>query len=150
MKKIKKLAFDETDIFVFLYVIYNILTIFIGALEGYSISIGISEFSNSILPIIFYFTAKDMNLSEEKNFINSFIISAVFLVIIGIIMYVTVPNIYISYMKRTMIYFYLDSYLAAPRMHSFTGSVIVGSISSMGLAFSLYYVILGEKIKNNL
>lgn len=139
-------TFNSTSLFVIFYVIYNLLAILMGVLNGYSASVGVAEFSNGLLPIIFYFIALEMDKTEEMNFVKSFINVCLFLVLVGIFMYIVKPNIYFSYMQRSIAYFHMSTYLAFPRMHSFVGSVVVGSIACMGLAFQMNALITGISV----
>lgn len=136
-----KINFNTTTLLVIVYVLYNLFSILIGVLNGYSVSIGIREFSNGLLPIIFYFVALNMNNLEESKFVKSFMYAALFLVLVGVFMYISKPTIYFAYLQRTILHYNQKYYLAAPRMYSFAGSVAVGSIASVGLAFEMGYLI---------
>ncbi len=140
-----RITVTKTTLLILVYIIYNLLTIFIGVINGYSALIGISEFSNGLLPIIFYFVALDMSDLEESKFVKSFIYACLFLVLTGMFMYIVKPSIYFEYMQRSIVNYYQQMYLADPRMHSFLGSVGVGSIACMGLAFEMDFFISKSK-----
>lgn len=141
-----KITASKTTLLIIVYVLYNLFSILIGVLNGYSASIGISEFSNGLLPIIFYFVALEMSDVEESKFVKSFIYACLFLVLVGIFMYIVKPSIYFEYIQRIDGNFSLETYLTAPRMHSFTGSVVLGSIACMGLALEMDFLVSRIKV----
>ncbi|MEL7605903.1 MAG: hypothetical protein AAGU39_07605 [Sedimentibacter saalensis] len=146
----RNILINKTTLLIIMYLIYNLFSIFIGVINGYSISIGISEFSNGLLPIIFYFVGIEMDNYETSVFVKSFINSILFLVCVGVFMYFFQPSIYFSYMQRTIVNYYLGSYMAAPRMHSFTGSVVLGSLTCMALAFELSFLVYSKKLHRHI
>ena len=140
-----KIIDSKTTLLVIAFIFYNLIMIYIGVLNGYPALIGISEFSNGVLPIIFYFVALNMSNFEEFKFVKSFTYACLFLVLIGIIMYITKPDIYFDYMQRSIIHYHQETYLASPRMHSFVGSVVVGSVACMAFALEINFLISKRK-----
>lgn len=127
------------DILVVLYMLYNCISIFLGDTRtGYSISIGISEYSNAILPCCFFFIARASESKVKGIYYKSFTISILFTYAVGLLFYIFKPAIYTSYMSRTIVNFYMETYNLLPRMHSFLGSVSVGLLGCIALGILLF------------
>ena len=57
---------------------------------------------------------------------------------VGLLFYFFNPQIYLNYLERSIVNFYLSIYLNAPRLHSFVGSSIVGVIVPSAIAFLVF------------
>jgi O-antigen ligase len=143
----RKISINKITLVLIIYLYYNLITIPIAIFRGYPFSLSITVFSNAILPIVFYFIAIEMSDLEEHKFNKSYIYACLFLVLVGIYMYVTYPNIYHEYMVRHIFNYskYQEYYRMYPRMNSFTNSIIVGSMASMGLALAINPLIFRKK-----
>lgn len=139
----RKFSGNKVTLLLILYIYYNILAILIAAIKGYPLLICITDFSYSILPMIFYFIALEVNDLQEYKFVKSFMYACLFLILVGIYMYFTLPNIYSEYLLRTHYNYakYQQYYELHPRMHSFVGSVAVGSLGCMAFTIALDSVI---------
>ena len=129
------------NVFVILYMVYNLLSIIWVVANGYPVSIHIEEFSNSILPIVFYILAVSLQESgEEKSEIvintiyKAFIFSFAVFSMICIIFYIWAPQFYCDFLVRIGMISKADAATCHVRMEGFTGST---SISYLGVAAML-------------
>lgn len=129
------------NICVLAYAIYNFFSFIWIMKNGYPVSIYAEEFSNSILPIVFYFVAAIMCKNEdEKNndctelIYKAFLYSFAIYSFISIVMYVWAPQFYCDYLVRIGMISKADAATCHVRMESFTGSTI---LSYLGVAAML-------------
>lgn len=140
--KKRKIRISRIEIIVIIYAVWCINSIILGTLNNYGVMIGISQFSNSILPVVFFFFS-ERNLGNTDKFIQVFVKSVLIISLVGLFFYFTNNSLYIRYMQNTIQNFYIESYVALPRMNSFVGSVIVGTFCPMAYV----YILFGENKK---
>lgn len=123
------------------YLLYNLFSVVWIMKNGYPVSIFAEEFSNSILPIVFYFAAvitcglvsgeKESNLDKVyKGFLFAFTVFS----IICIIMYLWAPQFYCDFLYNMSFISKADASTCRVRMEGFSGST---SISYLGVAAML-------------
>jgi hypothetical protein len=138
-----ELKFTMFDLLVISYIVYNLATIFIYLSSGLPISAYIQEFSNSVLPLIFYFIGR---LSDKENkFYDNILYACVFCFIVGFYLYYKLPVYYIAYMARTVNNFSYEYYLLFSRMNSFISSVSIGSLGAISSAICFSFMINKKK-----
>lgn len=116
------------DLFVIGYVVFNILSVVVVFFRGQQISVYIREFSNSLLPVCFYFSGRCINKKSVDSFYRNFLYAVIFSTLVGIFLYVIKPEFYLSYLK---FYGYSDT-----RLSSFWGSIAIGSLSVAAVLIS--------------
>lgn len=131
----------------FSYILYNIYTFTFYFSTGIPKAIFFQEFSNSMLPITFFFIGKS-NLPQDKlnSFYKIFSIAGVFCLIVGIYYLLFPSEIYIRYLTKTITNFVYINYLKDMRLNSFLGSTDIGTLSSILVILSLFYMVK-NKIK---
>ncbi len=144
----KTLPKTSTSNLVYLYIFYIVILMAKSLIIGIPFSIVITDFTYSIIPIIFFFIASNIDKHTITKFEKYFISSVLFLVVVGLIFYYYQPSIYIKYLIEHHHNFetYMNYHLEYPRLHSFVGSVILGTLSSVAFIFS-YYRVLDNKGK---
>lgn len=83
-----------TDLLVFVYIAYNLLSFFWISLPNFTFAIFLQEVITSIFPIFLYF---GMAYANRDTLYFDIIISVFLCVVIGIILFVTVPEFYREY-----------------------------------------------------
>jgi hypothetical protein len=140
-----KLFTFRNDIFhliFFLYIIYNLFSIVFYIWNRVPVSVFFQEFSNSMMPVLFFFIGKSrMNEESLYKFYRIFTIAGIFCLIVGIYFLFFPNQMYFSYLKKTVSSFYIVTYLKDTRLNSFLGSTEVGSLSSLLVVFALHYII---------
>ncbi|MDO4188426.1 MAG: hypothetical protein Q4D29_05485 [Lachnospiraceae bacterium] len=140
------------NISVFAYFSYNFLSFIWILKNGYPISIYVEEFSNSILPIVFYFVATivcsdDDCLkanSDEKNMTDKiykfFMYSFLVLSILCIILYLWAPQFYCDYLFNMGYISKADASTVHVRMEGFTGSTIISYLAVAAMIVAAKYM----------
>ena len=131
------------NVCVFAYLIYNFFSFIWIMKNGFPLSVYVEEFSNSVLPVVFYFVPALIIKSEsdenEKMKITdgiyrAFLIAFTVFSIICIIFYVAAPQFYCDYLFNMSFISKADASTCRVRMEGFTGST---SISYLGVAAML-------------
>lgn len=134
------LAFrNTTDILVLIYVIYNTISFTLFSLTGLPKSVFVQEYSSSILPIVFYYFAKN----ERKNNYNFYKITLYAILvslIIGVIFFVKQPYFYRGYLSHkngggTSILSNTQFF------RGLFGATVTGSIGAIGVLISSFYIL---------
>ena len=129
------------NISVLAYFFYNLISFIWIIKNGYPISVFIEEFSNSILPITFYFAAvitaaiatKEVKINIDKVY-KGFLFAFTAFSIICIIMYLWAPQFYCDFLYNMSFISKADASTCRVRMEGFSGST---SISYLGVAAML-------------
>lgn len=131
------------NVCVFAYLLYNFFSFIWIMKNGFPLSVYVEEFSNSVLPVVFYFvpaliikTEAD-DIEKEKitdSIYKAFIVAFTVFSIISIILYITAPQFYCDYLFNMSFISKADASTCRVRMESFTGST---SISYLGVAAML-------------
>ncbi len=149
IKKIKVVKSD-VDLIVLFYFIYNVFSILLLLLSKVSISIGIAEFATGLFPVLFYLVGRDNSLREQL-FLQYFLKSVFFMIIVGYIFYIFNPEIYFRYMENNSYMFFRSVYMQNPRMVSFIGSSSVGALSTCSFAYFIHQITMKkEKMLKNM
>ncbi len=138
------------DAVVLTYFIVNLLSVFWLTKNGFSVSVFAQEFSNSILPVVFYFYAvfsadnveavsKNSNKSGkiQEGFLIIFLMATVYICIVGIIFNATCPQNYLDYLYRLGHISLADAPTAKVRMNSLIGSTSLGFITVAAMLASV-------------
>ena len=140
------LKLDFLGSLVLIYFIMTVISIFVTYSNGFPVSVGLSEFSNSSLPIVFFFVGQKKDFDRDRFYVN-YLYAAFLCFLIGMYWYVTLPPYYIAYLQRTMGSFSLQGYLLNRRFASYLSSVLIGMISSICVLLSGHYYIKRSKLK---
>lgn len=140
----KKLKFGGTvDYLIVGYLVYNLLSVIWLTRSGLPVQIYIEEFSNSILPVVFYFLGKSIQDGTER-FYQWFVTAVLYVSILGLILYILAPQFYLDFL--------MDAYISKAdvdtmrvRMHSVIGSTCLGALTTYGMLASAFFMKKGEK-----
>lgn len=132
------------DSVLYLFVIWNLLSIVHYLYNGISLSVFFSDALSSFLPIIFYFHAKKSN--KEKTY-KVFCVVTSLITVFGIIIYLTMPSFYVSFLKFTDSSgrFIVEAFARDGRLTSIYNSTIIGMLCCFAVAISLYQFLLNSK-----
>ena len=151
------------NVCVFAYLLYNFFSFIWIMKNGFPLSVYVEEFSNSVLPVVFYFVpALIIKTESDENerviitdrIYKAFLIAFAIFSIICIILYITAPQFYCDYLFNMSFISKADASTCRVRMEGFTGST---SISYLGVAAMLvsarfmykYAVVLSFENKTN-
>lgn len=123
------------------YLVYNLFSFIWITKNGYPISVFVEEFSNSILPVVFYFASVvtcrvvsgNVKLNIDKVY-KAFLFAFTAFSIICIVMYLWAPQFYCDFLYNMSFISKADASTCRVRMEGFTGST---SISYLGVAAML-------------
>lgn len=79
------------------YVVYNLLSIIWLSKNGYPASVYVQEFSNSILPIVFYFVGTSAGI-RTKDFYKKYLYALLVICLLGLLLYIIAPQFYLDYL----------------------------------------------------
>jgi uncharacterized protein with PQ loop repeat len=130
---------NYVDVLVMFFIFYNTFSFFWFLFSGLPISVFIREFSNSILPMFFYFFAK-IEYKNNNNFFNVTLYAIVTCFVIGIILFFQQPFYYRSYLDSldgvgTNIISTSDAF------RSLVGLTMTGSLGFVGVVISFNKII---------
>lgn len=116
------------DLLVSGYIVYNFLSILVVFFRGYPISIYLKEFSNSILPVCFYFSGRCLDKKSVDKFYRNSLYAIIFSMLVGIYLYLKQSESYLLYLK-------FHGY-SNTRLSSFLGSIAIGSLAVTAVLIS--------------
>lgn len=90
----RQTRFCLADFLVLLYVLYNLLSYFWISLPGFSFAAFCQEVITSIFPIFLYY---GMDYANRERLYFDIVFSVLLCVIIGIVLYITLPQFYLDY-----------------------------------------------------
>ena len=122
------------NISVLIYFIYNVFSFVWILMNGYPISVFIEEFSNSVLPIVFYFAAVTLYKKDTELIYRAFLYSFAVFSVACIVLYLWAPQFYCDYLFNMSYISKADAATCRVRMEGVTGSTI---ISYLGVAAML-------------
>lgn len=132
----RKVTLDNTiDYLMAAFFIYNLLSGIWCILFGMSVSIFAGEFVTGVLPVIFYFAGKTID-EDIEMFYKLFIISVVFIGVIGLILFIWAPQFYLDYLFNYNYISKADVSTMRIRMISVIGSIQLGYIAVCGMCAS--------------
>ncbi len=121
------------------YVVYNLLSVIWLVKSGLPVKIYAEEFSNSILPVVFYMAGRTA-ADRTKEFYKKFIAAVVLICVAGLVLYITAPQFYLDYLVKWSYISKADAPTMHIRMHSVIGSTILGFLSVCGMLASSYFM----------
>lgn len=111
------------------YVIDNMVLALVSYVKGYPLSLLLSEASNTLVPMVVFFIAKNITFEQAKDFEKTEFFVAIVLLVSGMYYNITLNDpYYIEFLRISNKGFALWWFSAAPRLTSFYGSVICGTV----------------------
>ena len=136
---------NAADITMMAWIIYNLISGIWTVAYGMPLSVYTGELFTTAVPMIFYFAARDSEESEREMFYRYFIWAVTFIGIVGIILYITAPKFYISYLYRLEYVSRADVSTMRVRMHSVIGSTLMGYLPVIAMLFSEHFILKSKK-----
>ncbi|MCR5627495.1 MAG: hypothetical protein K6F99_09255 [Lachnospiraceae bacterium] len=128
------------DMIMGIYIIYNILSVIWVTVHGYPVSVYLGELFTTALPMIFYFYGRGAGEKERDRFYTVFILSVLFIGIVGIILYITSPAVYLDYLFEHDFISKADTSTMRVRMQSLIGSTLLGYLGVASMLISMYFI----------
>ena len=128
------------------YVFYNFLSFIWLTRNGFPFSIYAEEFSNSILPMVFYFVGTIACTDDEDDgnktdkIYKSFMYAYFVFSLICIIFYLWAPQFYCDYLFNMSFISKADAPTCRVRMEGFTGSTNVSYLAVAGMIVAAKYM----------
>lgn len=127
------------DILVFAYILYNLISFIWFLFSGVPVSVFIREYSNSILPIFFYYFAKTVN-KQNNNFYHYTLKAIAICFVLGFILFIKQPYFYRYFLSN------IDAVgtniLSTSQFYrSLIGVTATGSLGVIGTLISLSEII---------
>lgn len=136
----KELVVKSTlDWLVVSYVGYNLLSVIWLMNNGYPPSVHFQEFSNSILPIVFYFVGTSTG-TRTKDFYKKYLYALLVICLLGLILYVIAPQFYLDYLFNWQYTSKADAQTMRVRMNSVIGSTLLGFLAAIGIPVSSNFI----------
>lgn len=135
---------SRLDIFVYLFIFLNILSIVHYTYNQIPLSVFFSDALSSFVPIVFYYLAKSSN---KERVYSWFCYITSFVTIIGIILFLTTPSFYIEFLRYSTYSgrFHEVVYEQSGRMCSIYNSTIIGILCCYAVAVSLDKFLIRHK-----
>ena len=150
------------DRLVLLYFAYNIASVLWLTKSGMPASVFTGEFVVSVLPILFYFVGRSLDVwggkgaDEDKayagedrrtlgRFYEKFTIAVLIVGIAGILLYVFAPQFYIDYSFDMLFISKADVPTMRVRMNSVVGCTLLGFLGTAGMMSGAYFLGNGGK-----
>ena len=121
------------------YVVYNLLSIIWLSKNGYPASVYVQEFSNSILPIVFYFVGTSAGI-RTKDFYKKYLYALLVICLLGLLLYIIAPQFYLDYLLDWEYTSKADAQTMRVRMNSVIGSTLLGFLAAVGIPVSSYFI----------
>lgn len=125
-----------------IHCIYSLLSILGYTYNGIPISAYFADFTNQLLPTVFYFVALD-NSTVSKKFYKYYVLALFVTIVVGSYFYILMPSYYVDYITRTS-----DSNFDGTasigsiiRFASVYSSTIMGSLAVFCSIISLYRIV---------
>lgn len=142
IKKNLRIKISGTTKLIFGYLAYNILLMIVTLAKGYPFSLVLSETSNTLVPVLAFWIGKDFSKRQTDVFERIVVGTGILLLITGIYYNVFMNDpYYIAFLGLANLNFNLSWFSAAPRLTSFYGSVICGSIGCFVAILAFKYLI---------
>jgi hypothetical protein len=126
---------NYVDVLVMVYIVYNTISILWFLFSDLPISVFIREYSNSILPMFFYYLAKVDN-KKNKNFYNITLKAILLCFVIGFILFLQQPFYYREYLNTLDGIGSTDLIATTAAFRSLTGVTMTGSLGVVGVLIS--------------
>lgn len=136
------------DIIFSAYFAYCIISGIWTVIYGIPFRVYAGEVSTTVLPMFFYYAGRQTGTGcdgQDKaeaggRWYRIFIWSVLFMTLLGLVLYIAVPQFYIDFLFRSSMISKADAATAHVRMNSVTGSTIVGALSVFAMAASIYFL----------
>ena len=139
---------NRVSVTIICFLTYNILLEFISIFRGYSISLFLSEAANTLIPIALYFIAINFSERQARKFEIFVTLSGVIVLITGIYYNVGLNDpYYLNFIAENNPNFSLHGFTVYPRLNSFFGSVVSGTLGCVGTCLAFRFLNNGERIK---
>lgn len=136
----KRISFNYTiDWLVSAYFIYNLLSVVWLVRSGLPMKIYVDEFSNSVLPVLFYMVGRTAG-EQTKEFYKKFLLAVLIICVIGVLLYISAPQFYLDYLFKWSYISKADVPTMRIRMHSVIGSTILGFLAVCGMLVASYFL----------
>lgn len=119
------------DAFMAAFVIYNVISVIWIKLSGMPLYVYTGELATFIFPAVFYIVGRMNNTA--KGFYTGFLTGLFIICYVGLIFYITAPQIYLDYLYEWSYISLADVSTMRVRMNSVCGSTILGAISAAGM-----------------
>lgn len=126
---------NYVDVLVMIYILYNTISILWFLFSGLPVSVFIKEYSNSILPMFFYYLGK-IEDKKNKNFYNITLKTIVFCFVLGLILFIQQPFYYREYLNNMDGIGGTDPILISSAFRSLVGLTMTGSLGIIGVLIS--------------
>jgi len=122
------------------------IDVFLTPVAGLPVSVGLREFTNSSLPVLFYFVGSSSKFNAERAYSN-YLSALLFAYFVGFIWYLSPPQYYLEYLYRV---YNLGStgYFLDPRFTSFLSSVEIAPLACVGMLISIHSYLEGGKARD--
>ncbi|QSB27959.1 O-antigen ligase [Flavobacterium sp. CLA17] len=137
---------NYVDVLVMIYILYNTISFLWFIFSGLPISVFIKEYSNSILPMFFYYLGK-IEDKDNKNFYNITLNAIVLCFVLGFILFIQQPYYYREYLSVLDGIGGTDPILTSSAFRSLVGLTMTGSLGVVGVLIS-FTKILDTKGRN--
>lgn len=131
---------STVDRLVAAYVVYNLFSVIWLMKNGYPASVFLQEFSNSILPIIFYFVGTSVGI-QTKDFYRKYLYALTVICLLGLILYIVAPQFYLDYLLDWEHTSKADVQTMRVRMNSVIGSTLLGFLAAVGIPAASNFII---------
>ena len=131
------------DYLVVMYLVYNLISVIWMTRNGLPVSVFTEEFSNSVLPVVFYMVGKTVG-DEIGTYYRWFLVAVLYLCMIGLVLYIWAPQFYLDFLMNGHIS-KADASTMRVRMNSLVGSTSLGAIACYGMLVSVYDVMKSRK-----
>ncbi len=126
---------DTCDVIMLCWLLYNVLSGIWCVVFGMPVSVYVGELFTSALPMAFYFFGRWD--SSGRRFSVLFLISVALIGLLGIILFITGPRLYLDYLYDLQLISKADVPTMRVRMHSVIGSTLMGFLPSIGMLVSV-------------
>ena len=140
---IVKLKFQPIDLFVLIFILYNLIS---GFFSEYPYEIYYAGIRNQVIPIMFYFIGRGQ-LIDNKRFIENIKIPIIISIVFGLYVYFFPPNFYIDFKSQNLTAdMNSKMYYEMTRLSSFWGHSYTIGFASLFLSIILLKEIIIDNI----
>ncbi|MCR4591337.1 MAG: hypothetical protein K5668_11020 [Lachnospiraceae bacterium] len=134
-----KSSFLTEDIILTLWLFFNLLSGIWCVGFGLPLSVYLGEVFTTALPMCFYYCGRQE--AAGRPFSCNYLISVAGIGLIGIVLFITGPQIYIDYLMKLELISKADIPTMRVRMHSVIGSTLLGFLAAVGIPVSVRMVL---------
>lgn len=126
---------NYVDVLVMIYILYNTISVLWFIFSGLPISVFIKEYSNSILPMFFYYLGK-IDDKNNKNFYQITLKAIILCFVLGFILFIQQPYYYREFLNTIDGIGGTDLILTSSAFRSLVGLTMTGSLGVVGVLIS--------------